>query len=68
VVTQEKPLSMGWCLECHRAPESHLRPKDQVTNMAWTPTGDPEVVGAELKKAYKIHDAAYMTSCWTCHR
>ncbi len=24
VVYQSEPLSMGWCLECHRAPENHL--------------------------------------------
>lgn len=36
VVRQEKPLSMGWCLDCHRDPGSHLRPKDvAVTNMTW---------------------------------
>ncbi len=36
VVRQEKPLSMGWCLDCHRDPSPNLRPKDQITNMAWT--------------------------------
>jgi len=35
VVHQEKPLSMGWCLECHRDPAPNLRPKDQITNMEW---------------------------------
>jgi len=68
VVTQAKPLSMGWCLDCHREPESHLRPKDQITNMDWKPAGDPTEIGAELKKAYKIHDESYMISCYTCHR
>src|SRR5262245_45318492 len=29
VVRQDKPLSMGWCLECHRDPTPNLRPKDQ---------------------------------------
>ena len=24
-----------WCLECHRAPERFLRPKDEVYNFAW---------------------------------
>jgi hypothetical protein len=24
VVRQEKSLAMGWCLDCHRAPEKHL--------------------------------------------
>jgi hypothetical protein len=35
VVHQEKPLSMGWCLDCHRNPEPNLRPKAEVTNMEW---------------------------------
>lgn len=35
VVTQTQPLSMGWCLECHRNPAPHLRPKDEITNMAY---------------------------------
>ena len=26
-------MRMEWCLECHRAPEKFLRPKDQVFNM-----------------------------------
>ena len=26
---------MGWCLECHRAPEEHLRPVDEVTTMGY---------------------------------
>jgi hypothetical protein len=30
-----KPLSMSWCLDCHRNPAPNLRPLDQVTNMAW---------------------------------
>ncbi|MEX0995023.1 MAG: cytochrome c3 family protein, partial [Balneolaceae bacterium] len=26
VVHQSEPLSMGWCLDCHREPENHIRP------------------------------------------
>ena len=26
-------MRMEWCLECHRAPEKFLRPRDQVFNM-----------------------------------
>src|SRR5215467_1694204 len=32
---QAQPLLMGWCLDCHRAPEQYLRPRDQVFNMAY---------------------------------
>ena len=34
-VYQKEPLSMGWCLSCHRDPAPHLRPRDQVTNLLW---------------------------------
>ena len=37
VVRSDQPLSMGWCLDCHRDPTPNLRPKDQVTNMEWKP-------------------------------
>lgn len=37
-----KPLSMGWCLDCHRDPAPHIRPRDEVTNMEWErPQGQP---------------------------
>ena len=35
VVEMAKPLSMGWCLDCHRNPGPNLRPLDQITNMNW---------------------------------
>jgi hypothetical protein len=63
VVTQEKPLSMGWCLDCHRAPEQHLRPPSEVTNMTWQPSSPSQ--GAELRKANHINPS---TDCSTCHR
>jgi hypothetical protein len=71
-VYQAKPLSMGWCLDCHRDPGSHLRPKGtSVTDMNWTPPSDPAdaaALAAECLKEYSIHDTAYMQSCSTCHR
>jgi hypothetical protein len=71
-VYQAKPLSMGWCLECHRDPGSHLRPKDvPVTDMNWKPpTDETEAanLAQQLVSEYNIHDVAYMTSCSTCHR
>jgi menaquinone reductase, multiheme cytochrome c subunit len=76
VVYQAKPLNMAWCLECHREPEKFIRPKDQVTNMAYTPKveGDETIaeaqlrIGSQLKEQYKIKDHNYMISCSTCHR
>jgi hypothetical protein len=72
VVTQVKPLSMGWCVDCHRAPESHLRPREVApTDMNWkAPIDETDALdlGKKLQADYRIHDAAYMTSCYTCHR
>ena len=60
---QASPLTMQWCLDCHRAPEKYVRPRDQVFNMTWTPKNQ-EVDGPKLVRAYNIQK---LTSCSTCH-
>ena len=71
-VEQVQPLSMGWCLDCHRAPAKHLRPLDQITNLAWKPPADEkaadELANYLANDKYHIRDPHYMTSCSTCHR
>jgi hypothetical protein len=38
-VYQAEPLSMGWCLDCHRDPGKSIRPPGvSVTQMDWEPT------------------------------
>ena len=65
-VEQLAPLTMGWCLECHRNPAPNLRPVEEVTAMGWTPPpGDAAAYGRELMKRYDVHTR---TSCTTCHR
>lgn len=72
VVRQTEPLSMAWCLECHRNPAPHLRPREQVTNMFWDAsreTGKPQIeLGAELFEEYHVQGSEFMTGCTTCHR
>jgi hypothetical protein len=64
-VAQARPLSMGWCLDCHRNPEMVLRPLDQVTNMDWVaPTNQPEL-GKLLRAERNINPP---TDCSGCHR
>jgi len=65
VVEQVAPLNMGWCLECHRDPDPHLRPLDRVTDMDWMPDGNPAEFGARLRAEHRI---APSTDCTTCHR
>ncbi len=67
VVYQHEPLSMGWCLDCHREPENHLRPVEEVTNMAYEPpTGETQLaLGLELRTEHNINPPI---DCSTCHR
>ena len=39
---KEEPMTMGWCLECHRNPEQHLRPRDEIYNLDWSVDADQE--------------------------
>jgi len=64
-VRQVASLSMGWCLECHRAPEAHLRPLEAVTDMDWVAPEDPVQFGRRLREQYTINPS---TDCSTCHR
>ncbi len=64
-VYQAEPLSMSWCLDCHRNPEPHLRPIEFVTSMDWQPDEPAEVLGARLREQYNIQPS---TNCSTCHR
>jgi hypothetical protein len=67
VVAEAKPLSMGFCLDCHRDPAAHLRPRDQVTNLDWK-APSPE---AQLEMGRKfVHDwnVNPPQSCSGCHR
>lgn len=34
---QMAPLTMSWCLDCHRNPGPHLRPTSEITSMTWRP-------------------------------
>jgi hypothetical protein len=65
---QVPSLLMEWCLDCHRAPENHLRPREKVFDMEYQQPANQHELGMELKKKYKIHDTRYLTSCTVCHR
>jgi hypothetical protein len=64
-VEQVKPLSMGWCLECHRNPDQYIRPLDQITNMAWEPGENQAEYARQMKTERDIKPP---TDCATCHR
>lgn len=64
VVGQQKPLSMGWCLDCHRdvkekqGDSSHIRPVSEITNMSWKHEGT-------VNPPRPLNPPE---NCWGCHR
>ncbi len=66
-VYQAEPLTMRWCLDCHRDPGPRLRPPSEVTRMDWTPPeGEP---AAQLAQRL-VHEQQVQArdNCTTCHR
>jgi hypothetical protein len=78
---QAKSLQMDFCLDCHRAPQKYIRPRDQVFNMEYQPPAaghpvtikgdtyiDQESLGQALLQQYQVRSVRDITSCSTCHR
>ncbi len=67
VISERQPLSMKWCLDCHRAPENFLRPPTEVFNMSWKAESAPEQmqIGTRFKHNWDVNPP---TTCGGCHR
>ena len=66
VVYHAQPLSMAFCLDCHRDPAPNLRPKDKVTDLAWNPQAHlPADWGEKAVQAWKVNASQ---NCSACHR
>lgn len=64
-VRQVQPLTMAWCLDCHRNPAPNVRPAEFVTRLDWQPDGDPAAVGNKIIQAKGIKPPE---NCSACHR
>ncbi len=62
---KKAPLTMGWCLDCHRNPGPKLRPPDKITAVDYDPKGGPGPHA--LLSKYGI-DPKKLTDCSLCHR
>jgi hypothetical protein len=62
-VVQVAPLTMEWCLDCHRSPEHRLRPLDQVASVPpRSPSREESLLVATQLGVEPL------THCTTCHR
>jgi NAD-dependent SIR2 family protein deacetylase len=67
LMRQAAPLTMGWCLDCHRDPTPHLRPAAAVFDPDWQAPPDQRAQGQKLLAQYHI-DTKHLTDCSVCHR
>jgi len=71
-VYHAKPLSMTFCLDCHRDPAAKLRPTDKVTDLNWKWSENPtENARAQRANGERfIHDwkVESLENCSACHR
>ena len=66
LMRKAEPMTMGWCLDCHRNPGPNLRPASEIFNGAWhrgPDTPSPEVLLAQ----YRV-GGRNLTECSICHR
>ena len=71
-VYHARPLSMAFCLDCHRNPAAKVRPLDKITDLNWKWSGDPNIA-AEKQKVFGekfVHDfrVESLQTCSACHR
>ncbi len=64
LVYQQGSLQMEWCLDCHRHPERHVRPRSEVFNAAYR-AADQATAGTALVAEYGIEKKI---NCSVCHR
>ncbi len=67
VISHDQPQSMSWCLDCHRAPELKIRPRDKVFDLDWKATS-PEAqkeLGQKLVHEWNVKPPV---TCAGCHR
>jgi len=67
-VYQHEPLSMAWCLECHRNPEPHLRDPALVTDLGWEFEGTSEEERLYHQWWKEVNQINPGEDCSVCHR
>ena len=65
-VAQAMPLSMSFCLDCHRNPAQFIRPPEEVFNLDWQPPKDfAKTQGKDFVNHWNVNPSQ---ACSACHR
>ncbi len=71
LMRQATPMTMGWCLDCHRNPGPHLRPREAIYDTAWTARDHADPDRDRRARAYVAHYGIApqrLSDCTVCHR
>ena len=68
-----QPLSMTFCLDCHRNPAAKVRPQDKITDLDWMWAPNNPEENARLQKLHgeemvRNKNIESLQTCSACHR
>ena len=67
-VYQDEPLSMGWCLDCHRDPGAEPAPAGEVTQHGPGNRRTAKTASRSAQSSATENHINPPTDCSTCHR
>lgn len=66
LMTKAHPMTMRWCIDCHRDPAPRLQPRETLFAPHPSATRPTRAESAALFRRYDIHPE-HLTNCSTCH-
>ena len=67
LMAKTQPLTMRWCVDCHRDPGPRLQPREELFSPHPPPARRSPAEAAALLATYGVH-REHLTNCSTCHR
>ena len=67
-VRQATPMSMNWCVSCHRDPVRAIRPRTELTAMGWDAAHQGRAADLARESLARAYHVQSLTDCTTCHR
>jgi hypothetical protein len=66
LLAKAQPMTMRWCLDCHRNPAPRLDPPDTLFDDVGPKPAAAHSEPTALMRAYHVQ-TAHLTNCSTCH-
>lgn len=67
LTAKRQPLTMRWCVDCHRDPAARLSPPGAIFAALRSRQAQTMQPSGDLMRFYRVH-TEHLTNCSTCHR